>query len=451
MKIHAVGGYNEVGKNMTAIQLGEGEKSDVFLCDAGLYLPPIVELEEKENNNSIYNEKSLRMLKAIPDDTYLDKLGLRSKVRSLIVSHAHLDHVGAVPYLAHRYHAPIVATQFTTEVLKSLVRDQNSKIPNRVVSLHPNASFQVKGSKEYKVELINITHSTIQTALVAIHTDEGIVLYANDFKLDNTPVVGQKPNYERIKQLAKQGVKALIVESLYAADERKTPSEKIARDFLEDVLLTTDNENAGIIVTTFSSHIARLKSIVDFGRKLNRQIVFLGRSLHKYVSASMKINMCPFQKDMRMFTYRNQLNALFKKINKNRKEYMIVCTGHQGEPGSMLERMSRGETTFQFSPKDHVIFSSKTIPAEVNIANKAVVVKRLKNKGVRIFDSVHVSGHASREDLRDFINMIQPENIIPSHGDITKTSSLADLASELGYRLGSNCHILQNQQYVELK
>ncbi len=450
MKIHAVGGYNEVGKNMTAIQLGEDEKTDVLLCDAGLYLPPIVELEERENNQSIYNEKALRKLGAIPDDLYLDRIHLRNKVRALLISHAHLDHVGAVPYLAQRYEADIVGTQFTIEVLKTLMRDQNTHMNNKIISLHPNSSYLVKGNKEYKVEFINITHSTLQTALIVIHTDEGIVIYANDFKLDNTPIVGQKPNYERLKQLAKQGVKALIVESLYAADERKTPSERIARDLLEDVLLTTDNENACIIVTTFSSHIARLKSIVDFGKKLNRKIVFLGRSLHKYVLAASRIKMCPFFHDMRMFTYRNQLNAIFKKINKNRKEYMIVCTGHQGEPGSMLERMSRGETAFQFSPKDHVIFSSKTIPAEVNVANKAMVEKRLRNKGVRIFDAVHVSGHASREDLRDFINMLQPKHIIPAHGDITKTSSLADLASELGYRLGKDCHILQNHQYVAI-
>lgn len=450
MKIHAVGGYNEVGKNMTAIQLGEDEKADVLLCDAGLYLPPIVELEEKDNNQSIYNEQSLRRLGAIPDDTYLDRTHLRSKVRALLISHAHLDHVGAVPYMAYRYHGDVVGTQFTTEVLKTLMRDQNTKMNNRIVSLHPNSSYKVKGKKEYKVEFINMTHSTIQTALIAIHTDEGVVLYANDFKLDNTPILGQKPNYERIKQLAKQGVKALVVESLYAADERKTPSEKIARDLLQDVLLTSDNKNACLIVTTFSSHIARLKSIVDFGRKLNRQIIFLGRSLHKYVQAAIKIKMCPFQNDVRMFTYKNQLSSILKKINKNRSEYMIVCTGHQGEPGSMLERMSRGETAFQFSPKDHVIFSSKTIPSEVNIANKAMIEKRLKSKHVRIFDSVHVSGHASREDLRDFINMINPEHIIPAHGDITKTSSLADLASEMGYRLGKNCHILQNAHYVQV-
>ena len=122
MKIHAVGGYNEVGKNMTAVQLNS---EDVLLCDAGLYLPPIVELEERENNQSIYNEKTLRKLGAIPDDTYLDRMHLRDKVRALLVSHAHLDHVGALPYLAQRYGADIVGTQFTMEVLKTLERDQN--------------------------------------------------------------------------------------------------------------------------------------------------------------------------------------------------------------------------------------------------------------------------------------------------------------------------------------
>jgi len=439
MRIFTIGGYNEVGKNMTAVKSGE----DVVIFDSGLHLPPIVELEEREG---VMNEKKLRTIGAIPEDTILDKLDLRRKVRAILVGHAHLDHVGAVPYTAGRYRADIMGTPFTMQVLKTLLKDERTHIPNRIREVQPNSSVNIRGKNNLKAEFINITHSTLQATLMALHTKEGIVLYANDFKFDNSPQLGKKPNYDAIKKLAKEGVKALVVESLYAGEERKTPSEKIARGLLEDVMLTTENKNAGIIATTFSSHIARLKSIVDFGKKLNRQIVFVGRSLHKYVSAAINVKLCPFAKQISLMGYRKQIDSALKKITKNKDKYLIVCTGHQGEPGSILDRIARNQAPLQLSPKDHVIFSSSTIPTEVNIANKGHLEKRLKAKGARIFNNVHVSGHAGREDLRDFINMVQPEHIIPAHGDLPKLSALTELAGELGYKLGKNCHIMQNLQ-----
>jgi ribonuclease J len=444
MKIFTIGGYSEVGKNMTVVQIGD----DVIIFDCGLHLPPIVELEER--NNIVLTERKLRKLGAIPQDTLLDSHGLRSKVRAMLIGHAHLDHVGAVPYIAGRYNADVIGTPFTIAVLKTLMRDEDIKLNNKIKEVQPNSSISIRGNKNYRVEFVNITHSTPQTSMIALHTPEGVVLYANDFKFDNFPQLGKKPNYEALRRIAKEGVKVLIVESLYASEERKTPSEKIARDLLEDVLLGVDNKNASILVTTFSSHIARLRSIVDMGKKLNRKIVFIGRSLRKYVSAAIKTNLCPFKKSISLLSYRKQISGALKKINKNKQDYLVACTGHQGEPGAVLDRISRNDLPLQLSDRDHVIFSSSTIPAEINIANKAQLEKRLKNRGVRIFNNVHVSGHAGREDLRDFINMVQPEHIIPAHGDLSKLTALAELAGELGYKIGKDCHIMQNLQKVEI-
>src|SRR3989344_6782655 len=270
MKIYGIGGYNEVGKNMTAVDLGD----DVILFDCGLFLPPIVELEEAEK---VYTEKRLRAIKAVPDDLLLDKLGLRRKVRAIIPSHAHLDHIGAIPFLAYRYKADIIGTPFTIGVLKTLLNDEKMQLRNHLRVVQPNSFCYVQGKKrKYKVDFINITHSTLQCSLIALHTQEGIVLYSNDFKLDNNPTLGKKPNYDKLREIAKEGVKVLIVDSLYSGDERKTASEKVAQTLLEEVLLTTNNDGVGLFVTTFSSHIARLKSIVEFGKKLNRRVVFLG-------------------------------------------------------------------------------------------------------------------------------------------------------------------------------
>lgn len=443
MKIYTIGGYNEVGKNMTVVEL----KDDAIIFDCGFYLPPIVELEESEK---VYTEKKLRSIGAVPDDTILDRLGVREKVRAIIPSHAHLDHIGAIPYLAYRYNAEIIGTPYTIEVLKTLLKDENIFLKNNLKVVQPNSFCYVQGkNKKYKVDFINITHSTIQTSMIALHTGEGIVLYANDFKLDNTPILGKKPNYEKLEEIGKEGVKVLIVDSLYSGDQRKTASEKVARTLLEEVLLTPHNEKNGIIVTTFSSHIARLKSITEFGKKLNRKVVFLGRSLNKYVTAATKIDMCPFRNDIEIATYRKQLEKKLQQINRNREQYMIVCTGHQGEPGSILDRLSKNKLPFQFNKSDHVVFSSSVIPTPVNIDNRARLDAKLRKRGVRIFNNIHVSGHAGREDLRDLLDILNPEHIIPAHGEHAKIKPMVDLAIELGYKQ-KNVHLMDDKQKLFL-
>lgn len=445
MKIHTIGGYSEVGKNMTAIETG----NDVILFDCGLFMPAIVGVAEREKSPT---EKSMRALGALPDDIYLDKKNLRNKVRALLISHAHLDHVGAIPYNSYRYNAPVLGTPFTTEVLKVLMQDSNQHIKNPIITIQPNHSYIIKGqNRNYPVEFLNMTHSTLQTSIIAVHTPEGIVLYANDFKLDNTPILGEPPNYARLKELAKIGVKALIVDSLYAPDDRKTPSEKIARGLLEDVFFTTENKNSGIIVTTFSSHIARLSSIAQFGRRLNREVVFVGRSLNKYMTAAKNIGKAPFSKDVKIVTFSKQLQKELKHISKNKRHFLVVATGHQGEPGSILDRISKNELPFKLEKDDHIIFSSKTIPTPINEVNREQMEKRLKKHQVRIFDNVHVSGHGGREDIRDLIKITNPEHVIPSHGDLKKLDAAVKLAEEMGYVLGKTVHLMQNGKFIELK
>lgn len=446
MEIFSIGGYNEVGKNMSAVKIDE----DVIIFDAGIFLPAIVGLEEKEDQKSIYSEKRLREIGAVPHDLVLDNF--KGNVRAILVSHAHLDHLGALPHIAHRYNAPIVGTPFTIAVLKKILEDDNIRLPNKLVSIQPNSSYTIRGkSRNYTAEFINITHSTPQSTMIALHTPEGIVLYTNDYKLDNTPILGQPPNYDALKRISKEGVKVMIADSLYSGSNSKTPSEKIARAMVEETLMTVDNRHSAIFVSTFSSHIARLKSIVDFSNKLNRKVYFIGRSLKKYTQAAIECGICPFKNSVYIGSYSKQVHSILKRVEKSRKNSLIVCTGHQGEPGSVLDRLSKKQLPFEFQRNDNIIFSSKVIPDPVNVANRDHLDKRFRKMGVRIFDNIHVSGHGGREDLRDLIGIVNPEHIIPSHGSTQQLAPAMELAKELGYIQGRTCHLVNDGQRLKIK
>ncbi len=444
MEIYTIGGFNEVGKNMVAVDLGE----DAFIFDCGLFLPPIVELEEREKG---YDEKILRTIGALPNDYILDQKNITQKVRAIICSHAHLDHIGAIPYMAYRYKCPVIGTPFSIEVLKKLYEDGKQPLKNELITIHPNSNITIQGKrKKYKIDFVNITHSTIQTSMLALHTDEGVVLYSNDFKFDNNPILGKEPNYEMLNEISKEGVKVMIVDSLYSGDERKTPSEKVARALLEDTMLTTHNEKAAVVVTTFSSHIARLKSIVDYSLRLKRIPIFVGRSLSKYVTAAANVKLCPFLKEIKMASFKNQVESYLKMVNKDRTKYVLVCTGHQAEPGSVLERISRNQLPLTLNHDDHVIFSSSVIPTAVNIENRKALEEKLKKRGIRIFNNVHTSGHAGREDLRDFVNMMNAEHVIPAHGGKDKTAPMVELCNELGYKTDKDVHLMANGERLQI-
>jgi len=447
MEICTIGGYEEVGKNMTAVKVGE----DVLIFDAGIYLPPVIEIQEQENQQQ-YTEKMLRGIKAIPDDLVLDKIGWTDKVRAIIIGHAHLDHVGGLPYLAHRYpNAEIIASPFTMAVLESILKDEKIHLRNKKRIVHENTIHHIKGtSGSIKLEFINTTHSTLQCLFIAWHSKEGVFFYGLDFKFDSHPVIGLPPNYKRLKELGKSGIKCLVVDALYSDTNRRTASERIARNLLEDALGTIRDRNSALFITTFSSHIARLKSIVEFGQKTNRKIVFLGRSLNKYVSAAISVNQCPFKNKVEIMKYRKQINSFLKKVEENRGKYLLICTGHQGEPGSILDRIVRGETPFKFRSGDNVIFSSSIIPVPVNINAREKMDSKLRRQGVRLQTDIHVSGHGGREDLRDLIEMLKPQHIIPAHGSLKQEAPLIDLSLELGYKFQETSHLSSDGKVVKV-
>ncbi|MBU0615776.1 MAG: RNase J family beta-CASP ribonuclease [Nanoarchaeota archaeon] len=432
LKITAIGGYNEVGKNMTAVHVDE----EIIILDMGLHLESYIRYTEEEDLINITRQE-LRKVGAIPDDTILKN---KDKVSAIIPTHAHLDHVGAMIFMAEKYKAPIICTPYTNEVIRQISQDEKIELKNEIKVLNVNST--IKLSKNITIEFINMTHSTPQTVMVAIHTKYGIIIYANDFKLDNHPMLGKKPNYQRLEELGKEGVTCLICDSTRAERMEKTPSELVAKEMLRDVLLGVNSKGKAVIVTTFSSHIARLKSILEFGHKMNRKTVFLGRSLAKYIEAAENIDLVHFSKEAEIVKFGDKVRKRLKKISKEGADkYLLVVTGHQGEQKATLSRVAKGEFEFKFKPEDHVVFSCTVIPSEINIENRKALELELESKGIRIFKDIHTSGHASREDLRDLLNLVNPKHLIPAHGNDSMKSALASLAAEKGFK---NIHIMHD-------
>jgi ribonuclease J len=282
-----------------------------------------------------------------------------------------------------------------------------------------------------------------------LHTPEGTILYANDFKFDEYPILGKRTDYDALRELAP--VLCLISDTTRINRESKTHSESIVKEMLKDVLLWTENRENLIVVTTFSSHISRINTIVDFAKDIKREPVVLGRSMANYIIAAERCGIVDISAKAAVWGFKGPIIKTLKKAMENRGKYLLVTTGNQGEPDSVLSRMCRKELPFEFKQDDQVIFACEVVPAPVNAANRAHLEKQLKNLGVRIFKDVHVSGHASREDHRDLINIVKPIHYVPTHGGMDKLASAIELAMEMGYKLGENAHILQDGQSLQIK
>ncbi|MGM0769990.1 MAG: MBL fold metallo-hydrolase RNA specificity domain-containing protein, partial [Halobacteriota archaeon] len=302
------------------------------------------------------------------------------------------------------------------------------------------------------IELIRVQHSIIDAVFVAVHTPAGAILYACDFKLDRMPTLGEQPDFDRLRELGQEGVICMMVESTNAKRAGKTPSERIAHDMLRDVLLGTEESDVGMIVTTFASHIARINSIIQFAGDMGRIPVLMGRSMDKYVVTAKEMGYIDFPDNVEVYGKRKDIDKAFRKIMKEGKEkYLPIVTGHQGEPGAILSRIANGDTPYDIESGDRIIFSANVIPSPMTQANRYALETKIRMKGGRIYDNVHVSGHAYREDHWELLRLINPEHVIPAHGTIEMHSAYIEMAEDAGYILGDTVHLLRNGEelYIE--
>ncbi|MFH1770424.1 MAG: MBL fold metallo-hydrolase RNA specificity domain-containing protein [archaeon] len=434
LEIIPIGGFSEIGRNCAALKVDD----EIVIFDMGLHMEKYIEHTDSRDLVDMSVE-TLMDIGAVPDIRVLKEM--KEKVVAICIGHAHLDHLGAAVFLSNEFDCPVIGSPFTMAVFDAMVKDQRIDVENELIQLKVNSKYKL--SKNLELEFLNATHSTPETVLMAIHSKYGTVVYANDFKLDYNPTLGQKTNIKRLKEM---DIKALIVDCLYSTTPSKTPSESVAKDMLKDVLLNYDTKNKNIFVTTFSSHIARLKTIKEIGKKLGRKVVFLGRSLAKYSYAAEDANITKFD-DVTIVKYSGKVKKFFLKL-KNTTKYLFVVTGHQGESKAVLSKII-DEKYFNFKSGDIIVFSCGVIPVKKNVSDRKILEQKLKQKHLKIFNNIHVSGHAFLEDQRYLFGIAKPEHIIPVHGDQKRMEAMKKMALEEGWNK-KNIHMLKNKEKVIL-
>jgi ribonuclease J len=446
IEIATIGGYEEVGRQMTAVRAGD----DIVIFDMGLNLSKVLIHDDLRTEKM--HSLDLIDMGAIPDDRIMSDL--EGTVQAIVPTHGHLDHIGAIGKLAHRYDAPIVASPFTRELVDQTLSDEEKfNTENDLVTMEAGETMGIGDSDELELEFVNVTHSIIDAINPVLHTPEGAVVYGLDKRMDHTPVVGDPIDMKRFREIGREdnGVLCYIEDCTNANKKGRTPSESVARNHLKDVMHSMEDYDGGIVATTFSSHIARVKSLVEFAKDIGRKPVLLGRSMEKYSGTADRLGAVDFPDDLGMFGHRNGIQSTFQRImNEGKENYLPVVTGHQGEPRAMLTRMGRGDTPYEIDDGDKVIFSATIIPEPTNEGQRYQSENLLGMQGARIYDDVHVSGHLSTEGHYEMLQALQPQHVIPAHQNMKGFSGYVELAGNQGYKIDRDLHVTTNGNVIQL-
>ena len=400
VKIMFLGGVGEIGKNMTAIEYG----NDIIVIDAGLTFPD----EELPGIDLV-----------IPDISYL--VQNKNKVRGLLVTHGHEDHVGGIAYLLKEINMPVYATKLTLALADNKLREQRIN-KAQLICVKPGDKIKLGC---FGVEFINVNHSIAGSVALLIDTPQGRIYHSGDFKIDLTPVAGSPIDLSRIAEIGREGVNLLLCESTNVERMGYTMSETVVGNTLDH--LFSENANRRIIVATFASNVHRLQQIVDIAAKYRRKVALSGRSMLNVVDAATKIGELTIPEGV--------LIDVEKIKNYFDREIVIVSTGSQGEPMSALTRMAAGEfNKVTIGENDTIIISASPIPGNEKMVYK--VINNLYRKGAEVvyesLEKIHVSGHACQEELKVLHTLLKPKFFIPAHGEYRHLKRHAQLAMGLG-------------------
>jgi len=417
LKIIPLGGLCEIGKNMMVMEY----EDDIIIIDAGLMFP---------------EEEMLGIDLVIPDISYL--LERREKIRGIVITHGHEDHVGALPYLLPQLNVPVYSTNLTRGLISVKLRERK-ELSGAKLKVIPSGGEVTLG--KFRVNFFPVCHSIPDSVGLIINTPVGTIVHSGDFKLDYTPVSGKPTDLSRLAQLGAQGVLLLLSDSTYAELPGYTPSERVVGEALDHIMAEAPGR---VIVTTFSSLVSRIQQVIDVAAKHQRRVFIVGRSMTDTVRIALELG------------YLNAPEGILARLDELRgmphNKIVFVATGSQGEPTSALVRMvNRDHRQLHILPGDTVIISATPVPGNEALVNRTV--DNLFKQGAEVFYGkvapVHVHGHGSQEELKLLLNLVKPKFFVPIHGEYRHLSFHAKLAQSVGIP-ADNTFILEDGDILEL-
>lgn len=418
LRIIPLGGLGEVGKNMTVFEYGD----EILIVDTGIMFP--------END-------MLGIDYIIPDFQYL--LDKRDKVKGIVITHGHEDHTGAIHHVVEQINAPIYATPLTKGLLEvKLARGgQSGKTSIHQVNAGDTVQIGI-----FKVEFCHVCHSIPDCVALGITTPAGLVVHTGDYKLDHTPVDNWPTDYAKLAEFAGRGVLAMLGDSTNADRAGWTPSERVIEPALDKVFREAQGR---ILVATFASLISRIQQVGEAALRHGRKMAFVGTSMRENVKMAKQLGYLELPDEL--------LVSIDDALKMPQHEVVLMCTGSQGEPSSIVGRLATGTNRqFDLLPTDTVVLSSHPIPG--NEENVFRTINKLFQRGAHvIYDpvaAVHVSGHASQEEMKFMLNLIKPKYLIPVHGELRHLHQHAAIAKSLGFA-DENVTVVENGQAIEFR
>ncbi|MBX9135823.1 MULTISPECIES: ribonuclease J [unclassified Clostridium] len=400
VKIIPLGGVNEIGKNLTAIEY----KNDIVVIDCGLKFP---------------DEDMFGIDLVIPDITYLMKN--KEKVSGIFLTHGHEDHIGALPYVLKQLNVPVYGTKLTLGIVETKLKEHGLLSSTELIRVKPRDVIRLNS---VSVEFIKTNHSIADSVAIAVHTPLGVVLHTGDFKVDYTPIDGEAMDFARFAELGKKGVLAMMADSTNVEKAGYTNSERIVGESLTRIFGKTKGR---IIIATFASNIHRIQQIIDAASVYGRKVAVSGRSMENIMNVAIELGYIEVDKDSLVS---------IDQINKyNNDQIVIITTGSQGEPMSALSRMAASEhRKVNIVEGDTIIISATPIPGNEKLVSK--VINQLFKKGAEVIygsqENIHVSGHACQEELKLMQTLVKPKHFIPVHGEYRHLKQHGELATKLG-------------------
>lgn len=417
LKIIPLGGLGEVGKNMTAYEF----QNQILVVDAGIMFP---------------RNDMLGIDYIIPDYEYLRKKA--DKVVGIVFTHGHEDHIGAVHHILNDISAPVYATPLTIGLIEGKLARNNAGSKAMLKTVEAGDTVDIGA---FKVEFFHICHSIPDSVGLGITTPAGLVVHMSDFKFDHTPVDGWPTDYAKLAELSSRGVDLLLSDSTNSERPGWTPSEMVIGPALDKAI---GDAPGRVIVATFASLISRIQQVADAAAKNKRKMAVAGPSMVDNVKIARKLGYLDIPDDL--------IVPLDQALRMQDHKVVLMCTGSQGEPSSIVGRLSTGTNRqFDLKPKDTVILSSHPIPGnEQSISN---TINRLLRRGANVIHDglapIHVSGHASQEEQKLLINIVKPKNFLPIHGELRQLKHHGVLATQVGIP-EENVIVVENGQTVEL-